>query len=160
MKWHHDNFLVKHFNSWWCLKLVQWIFNWSFANKNIKKYCRICKSCQQHKILCHKIWRFLNSLLTSWKVWESIIMNFIIDLFNSTSVLDIFYDSIMIVVNRLFKMMHYISTWKTMIVFNLINLFLDRVVQYHETFDDIVFDRNFIFTSYFWMLLCYHLLIM
>ncbi len=128
IKWHHDSFLAKHLDSQWCLKLVQWIFNWSFANKNIKKYCKICRSCQQHKTLRHRIWELLNSLLISQKVWESIIMNFIIDLSDSISVSDIFYDSIMIVVNHLFKMMHYISTWKTMIAFNLINLFLDKVV--------------------------------
>ena len=55
-------------------------------------------------------------------------MNFIINLSDSTSVLNIFYDSIIIVVNRLFKMMHYISTWKTMTVFDLIDFFLDRVI--------------------------------
>ncbi len=55
-------------------------------------------------------------------------MNFIINLSDSTSVLDIFYDSIMIVVDHFFKMTHYISTWKTMIASDLINLFLDRVV--------------------------------
>jgi len=76
-------------------------------------------------------------------------MNFIIDLFDSTSVSDIFYNSIMIVVDHLFKMTHYISIQKTMIVFNLINLFLDKVVQYHEAFDDIVSDRDFVFTSHF-----------
>ncbi len=159
MKWHHDNFLAKHFNSQWCLKLVWWIFNWSFINKNIKKYCRICKSCQQYKTLHYRIWKLLNSLFISWKVWKSIIMNFIIDLSDSTSISDVFYDSIMIIVDYLFKMMHYISTWKTMIVFNLTDLFLKKVVWYHEAFDDIVFDRNFIFTSYFWTSLCYHLLI-
>ncbi len=76
-------------------------------------------------------------------------MNFIIDLFDSTSVSDIFYNSIMIVVDHLFKMTHYISIQKTMIVFDLINLFLDKVVQYHEAFDDIVSDRDFVFTSHF-----------
>ncbi len=159
IKQHHDSFLAEHFNFWWCLKLVQWIFNWSFTNKNIKKYCRICKLCQQYKILRHRIWELLNSLLISWKVWESIIMNFIIDLSDSTSISDVFYDSIMIIVDYLFKMTHYISIQKTMIVFNLIDLFLDKVVWYHKTSDNIVFDRNFIFTSYFWISLCYHLLI-
>ncbi len=86
-------------------------------------------------------------------------MNFIIDLSDSMSVSDIFYDSIMIVINHFFKMMHYISTWKTMTAFDLINLFLDKVVWYHETFDDIVSDRDFVFTSHFWTSLCYHLLI-
>ncbi len=86
-------------------------------------------------------------------------MNFIIDLSDSTSVSDVFYDSIIIIVNHLFKMMHYISTWKTMTAFNLINLFLDKVVQYHKASDDIVFDKDFVFTSHFWTLLCYHLLI-
>ena len=86
-------------------------------------------------------------------------MNFIIDLSDSISVSDVFYDSIMIVVDHLFKMMHYISIWKTMIAFDLINLFLNKVVQYHETSDDIVSDRDFVFTSHFWTLLCYHLLI-
>ncbi len=142
MRQHHDSFLAEHLDSWRCLKLVQWIFNWSFANKNIKKYCRICKSCQQHKTLHHRIWRLLNNLLTSWRIWESIIMNFIIDLFDSTSVSDIFYNSIMIVVDHLFKMTHYISIQKTMIVFDLINLFLDKVVQYHEAFNDIISDRD------------------
>jgi len=159
MKWHHDSFLAEHLDLWWCLKLVQWIFNWLFANKNIKKYCKICKSCQQHKILYHRIWELLNSLLISWKVWRSIIMNFIINLSDSTSVSDIFYDSIMIVVDHFFKMMHYISTWKTMTAFNLIDLFLDKVVWYHETSDDIVSDRDFVFTLHFWTSLCYHLLI-
>ncbi len=159
MRWHHDSFLAKHLDFQWCLKLVQWIFNWLFANKNIKKYCRICKSCQQHKTLHHRIWKLLNNLFISWRVWESIIMNFIIDLSDSASVSDVFYDSIMIVVDHFFKMTYYISTWKTMIAFNLINLFLDEVVQYYETFDDIIFDRDFIFTSHFWTLLCYHLLI-
>ncbi len=55
--------------------------------------------------------------------------------------------------------MHYISIQKTMIAFDLINLFLDKVVQYHETSDDIISDRDFIFTSHFWISLCYHLLI-
>jgi len=55
-------------------------------------------------------------------------MNFIINLFDNTSVSDVFYDSIMIVIDHLFKMMHYISTRKTMTAFNLINLFLDKVV--------------------------------
>ena len=86
-------------------------------------------------------------------------MNFIIDFSDSTSISDIFYDSIMIVVDHFFKMMHYIFTWKTMTTFNLIDLFLNRVVQYYETFDDIISDRDFVFTSYFWTLLCYHLLI-
>ncbi len=110
MKWHHDSFLAEHLDFQWCLKLVWWIFNWSFANKNIKKYCKICRLCQQHKTLHHKIWKFLNSLLASWRVWESIIMNFIINLSDSTSISDIFYDSIIIVVDHLFKMMHYIFT--------------------------------------------------
>ncbi len=54
--------------------------------------------------------------------------NFIINLSDSMSVLNIFYDSIMIVVDYLFKMMHYIFTWKTMTAFNLINIFLNKVV--------------------------------
>ena len=76
-------------------------------------------------------------------------MNFIIDLSDSTSVSDIFYNSIMIVVDHFFKMTHYIFIQKTMITFDLIDLFLDRVVQYHETSDDIVSDRDFVFTSHF-----------
>ncbi len=86
-------------------------------------------------------------------------MNFIIDLFDSINISDVFYNSIMIVVDHFFKMMHYISTWKTMIVFNLIDLFLDKVVWYHKIFDDIISDKNFIFTLHFWTLVCYHLLI-
>ncbi len=54
IRWHHNSSLAEHFNSQRCLKLIQWTFNWLSANKNIKNYCRIYKSCQQHKTLHHR----------------------------------------------------------------------------------------------------------
>ena len=76
-------------------------------------------------------------------------MNFVTDLLKSENVTSTKYDNIMMIVDRLTKMSHYVSTRKIMKTFDLANLFLDRVMRYHDVSNDIISDRESVFISKF-----------
>jgi hypothetical protein len=60
-------------------------------------------------------------------------MDFITDLPPSKS-----YDSILVVVDHLMKMVHFIPCTKTIINEGTTKLFFDHVFQYHGLFEDII----------------------
>ena len=76
-------------------------------------------------------------------------MNFVTNLSKSENVTNTKYDNIMMIVNKLTKMSHYVSTRKIMKTLDLTNLFLDRVMRYHDVSNDIISDRENVFISKF-----------
>ena len=67
------------------------------------------------------------------------------------------YDSILVIVNRLTKMVHYEPVKVTIDAPGLAEVIIDVVVWYHGLPDLIVTDRGSVFTSKFWSSLCYFL---
>ena len=67
------------------------------------------------------------------------------------------YDSILIIVNRLTKMVHYEPVKVTIDAPGLAEVIIDVVVRHHGLPDSIVTDRGSLFTSKFWSSLCYFL---
>jgi hypothetical protein len=61
-----------------------------------------------------------------------------------------FYDSILVVVDHLMKMAHFILCIKTIISEGTTNLLFDHVFQYHGFLKDINYIRGPQFTSKFW----------
>jgi hypothetical protein len=60
------------------------------------------------------------------------------------------FNSILVVVDHLIKMVHFIPCNKTIISKKIAKLFLDHVFQYHGLLEDIVFNRGPQFASKFW----------
>jgi hypothetical protein len=60
------------------------------------------------------------------------------------------FNSILVVVDRLTKMVHFIPCNKTIISKKIAKLFLNHVFQYHGLLEDIVFNRGPQFASKFW----------
>jgi hypothetical protein len=60
-----------------------------------------------------------------------------------------FYDFILMVMDYLTKMAHFIPCTKTIINEGTIKLFFDHVFQYHGLLEDIIFDRGPQFASKF-----------
>jgi len=75
-------------------------------------------------------------------------MNFIIDLPLSN-----FFDSILVVVDYLKKIIHFIPCNKLIIGERTTKLFLDHVFQYHGFFKDIISNCGPQFVSKFWKIL-------
>ena len=67
------------------------------------------------------------------------------------------YDSILVIVDQLTKMVYYEPVKITIDALGLAEVIIDVVIRYHSLLDSIVSDRGSIFTSKFWFSLCYFL---
>ena len=67
------------------------------------------------------------------------------------------YDSILVIVDRLTKMVHYEPVKVTIDAPGLVEVILDVVVRHHGVPNSIVSDRGSLITSKFWSSLCYFL---
>ena len=67
------------------------------------------------------------------------------------------YDLILVIVDRLTKMVHYKPVKVTIDAPGLAEVIIDVVVRHHGLPDSIVTDRGSLFTSKFWSSLCYFL---
>ena len=67
------------------------------------------------------------------------------------------YDSILVIVDRLMKMVYYEPVKITIDAPGLAEVIINVIVCHHGFFNLIVTDRGSLFTSKFWSLLCYFL---
>ena len=156
---HHDDMIVGHLGVTRTMNLIKRVFMWPSIRKDVKTYCQTWHSCQQNKTLRHKPWGQFKPLLIAKRIWGSITMDFITALPSSLDTWNTSFDSIMVIVDKLSKMAHYVPCRKTMKASDLASIFLDRIVRYHGISDDIITDRGSLFTSGFWTSLCHHLVI-
>ncbi len=84
-------------------------------------------------------------------------MDFVISLAISTDWKNDSYDSILVIVDRLMKMIHHVSVKVTIDILGLAEVIIDVIVRHHGVLESIVTDQGLLFTSKFWYLLCYFL---
>ena len=84
-------------------------------------------------------------------------MDFVTGLLVSTNWKRETYDSILVIVDRLTKMIQYEPVKITMDAPSLAEVFIDTIVRHHGLPDSIISDRGSVFTSKFWSSLCYFL---
>jgi hypothetical protein len=111
----------------------------------MKEFMGSCDVCVCAKHLRHCLHGFFQPLLILTSPWSLISMDFIMDFSQSNS-----FDSILVVVDRLVKMVHFIPCNKSIPSKNITKLFFDNVFHYHGFFKDIIFDSGPQFTSKFW----------
>ena len=113
--------------------------------KTIKDFVLSCDICSRSKNPRHLPYGLLQPLPIPKRPWFSISMDFIVDLPPSNS-----YDSILVVVDRLTKMAHFVPCKKTASSEDTARLFLENIYRYHGLPDDVVSDRGPQFISKFW----------
>jgi transposase InsO family protein len=114
--------------------------------RDVAEYVVLCNTCQRVKAEHQQPAGLLQPLqVPEWK-WEEIAMDFIVGLPWTQSG----YDSILVIVDRLTKVAHFIPVETTYSGPQLTELYMSRIVCLHGAPKKIVSDRGTQFTSRFW----------
>ena len=111
----------------------------------IKQYVKNCDTCQRTKVVRHAPYGLLQPNEVPKKPLKSLSMDFITDLPTSEG-----YDAILVVIDRLTKMSHFIPCRKNLKARQFANLFIKEIFRLHGLPKDIITDRGSIFTSDIW----------
>jgi len=103
-------------------------------------------NCQPFRYTTHKAHGEMLSLPVPKDTWTSLSMDFITGLPTTSRG----NDSIMVVVDRLSKMVHLIATTQNVNAVQVAQIYQDRIFALHGLPDNIFSDRNSKFTSAFW----------
>ncbi len=148
----HDQFVSDHSDVNKIIRLLRRNYRWSEMIRDVKQFIRNCHTCKRAKTIRNKYNELLSSLSISNRSWIDIILDFVIELFDNRD-----YNAVLMIVDRLNKMHHYIScttnenettTEKTA------KLLIQHVWKLHELFITMIFDRDSQFISLVWDIIC------
>ncbi len=148
----HDQSSVDHSDILRTVKVIKRNYYWSFMRKTIDWYIRNYYICQRSKTSRNKSNDLLQSLSISEQRWQDIVMNFIIDLFDSSE-----YNAILTIICRLSKKRHYISCItddEDITVKKTAEMLIQWVYWTHDLSSFIVSDWGSQFISILWKFLC------
>lgn len=141
----HDAKLAGHFGISRTTKLTNRDYWWPQIKNHVRDYIKTCETCNRAKTSHTQKTGPLQPLPIPEQAWSSISMDFITDLPNSSG-----SDSILVVVDRLTKMGHFIPCNKTITAKVTADLYIKNIVRLHGIPRNIVSDRGTQFTSRFW----------
>ncbi len=148
----HDSFASEHSDIRRICKYLHKWYYWSQAKQSIKRYIRNCHVCKRFKASRNKYSELLNFLFISDRSWTNIIMNFVTELLESKN-----YNVILMIMNRLTKMHHYIfcaATEEDINAKEIARLLINHVWKLHELLCTIISNRDSQFVSLMWKSMC------
>ena len=156
---HYDNFLAGHFGIEKTGKFLAWKYFWLSLQHNVEAYVKGCDVYLASKAVRHKPYGDFQSLPVPIYWCKHLSMDFVTGLFILTNWKGDSYNCILIIVDWLAKMVHYKPVKITINAASLAKVIIDIIVCNHGLSDSIVTNKGLIFTSKFWLLLCYFLTI-
>ena len=144
VKAHHDLQIAGHPGRWKTLELVSRNYWWPGMSRYIASYCKGCDRCNRTKSFPSKPIGKLIPTQIPKNVWEIITVDLITGLPESQG-----YNSIMIVVDRLSKLIHVMPTNDTVTSEGIARLFRDNVWKHHGLPEQVISDRGPQFVSNF-----------
>src|SRR5690606_24984041 len=112
---------------------------WPSMRQTIARFIRNCDTCSRIKPVRHAPYGYLKPLSVPQRRWDSVSMDFIVGLPESNSAK---YTSILVVVDRLSKMAHFIPDPTKVKAKDVARLFLNNVFRLHGFPSYIVSDRG------------------
>ena len=146
---HYNDPLAGRFGIDKTRELVGRKYYWLSLRKDVKNYIRGCDVCLALKTVRHKPYGDLQSLPIPTHRWKNLLMNFVTGLPLSANWKSNNYDSILVIVDRLTKMIYYEPVKVTIDVPGLAEVIINVVIWHHGLPDSIISDREAIFTSKF-----------
>ena len=142
----HDSSLGGHFGKDKTIESVKRRFYWPGMDAVIQRYVVSCDECQRNKPSHQSPMGLLQSLPIPTRPWQQVSMDLITALPRSRSG----NDAIVVFVDKLSKMCHYVATTTNVTAPQLATLFIREVVRLHGVPDSILSDRDPRFTANFW----------
>ena len=134
---HHDTPIGGHRGQWKTVELVTRNFWWLGVTKKVKRYVEECDAYQQNKNCTEQPASKLMPNSIPEKSCTYILADFITKLPLAQE-----YDLILVVVDRLTKMIHFIPTTEKTLAEGLARLFRDNVWKLHGLSESIISDRG------------------
>uniref|UniRef100_A0A8C5MDR7 Gypsy retrotransposon integrase-like protein 1 n=1 Tax=Leptobrachium leishanense TaxID=445787 RepID=A0A8C5MDR7_9ANUR len=131
------------------LDLILRQFWWPSVEHSVKQYVQSCPTCLRTKVNHTKTAGLLCPLPVPNRPWTQLTMDFIVDLPPSKG-----FNTIMVVVDRLTKMAHFIPNKKLPTARETASLFFTHIFRLHGIPDTMTTDRGTQFTSKFWKAFC------
>jgi transposase InsO family protein len=146
----HDSPYAGHQGVNKTLKLVARHYWWPTMTHDVTQYVTHCHLCQKNKARHAKPSGLLHPLELPHKPWDTVTMDFITQLPRTTDG----HDAILVVVDKLTKMVHLVATQTTATAEQTAKLFVDHIWKLHGVPRKVVSDRDPLFTSHFTRALC------
>ena len=137
IKLHHDTLLAGHGGKARTLDLIKRTYFWPKMRKTVEQYVRNCHTCSRSKSSRSGPYGVLKSLPVPSGRWKDISMDFVTGLPESNG-----FDAILVVVDRLTKMRHFIPTNTTIGAIGTADLLMRHIYKLHGLPDTIVSDRG------------------
>jgi len=134
---YHDIPVGGHEGQWKTVELVTRNFWWPGVMKEVKQYVKEYDSCQRNKNRTEQLAGKLMPNSIPEKPWAHISADFIMKLPLAQG-----YNSILVVVDRLTKIVYFIPTTEKMLAEGLAKLFRDNVWKLHGLPESIISDRG------------------
>jgi len=142
---HHDIPQAGHGGTAKTTEVLQRKYYWPHMRDTIKQYVKNCDICQRTKVVRDAPYGLMKPNEAPDRPWKLISMDFITDL--PKSEVD---DAILIVIDRLTKMAHFLPCTKEMDARQFSELFMREIFRLLGLPKDIITDRGSIFTSDLW----------
>jgi len=142
----HDHPTAGHMGFNKTLASLAHVYYWDGMGEYVKGYTDTCTRCQASKSACQKPAGLLQSLQIPTRRWGHVSMDFVTGLPVSTQG----NDSILVVVDLLSKMSHFIPMPTTADAPAVAEYFMTHVVRLHGVPEKIISDRDSRFVSVFW----------
>jgi len=140
----HDHPLSGHFGQNCTLELIRREYTWPGICTYVKDYIKSCTTCARAKVLRHKPFGLLKQLPIPERPWNSISMDFIEQLPDSSG-----YTAIHIIIDCLSKQAIFVPTHNTITSPDLARLFLLHVFSKHRIPSHVTLDQGTEFVSHF-----------
>ena len=123
--------------------------------EDVKAYVKGCNICLASKTICHKLYGDLQSLPVPTHWWKNLLIDFVIGLPASTNWKSNSYNLILVIIDQLTKIVHYIPVKVMINISDLAKVIINIIVRHHGVLESIVTDQGLLFTFKFWSLLYY-----
>ena len=146
---YYDDPLVTHFGIKKTCEFLARKYYWPTFRHNVEAYVKSCDVCPTSKTVRHKPYSNFQSWPIPTHQWKNLSIDFVTSLAISSNWKRDSYDSILVIVDQLTKMVHYKPVKITIDAPGLTEIIIDVVVCHHCLSDLIVTDRGSLFTSEF-----------